>query len=438
MPAEKISIARPAASLDFAPDAALERRLGRERRVVASIARFVPKKGLADLVRASAILGNGVEVRLYGYGPEEESLRALAQETGAEAVTFMGALEGRDAVSQALAEADAFALPCTTDANGDMDGLPTVIGEAMAAGVPVVTTGIAAIPEVVEDEITGFICPPADPQALADKLRRVLAMDASELRPVLDAARAKAAATWSTKLTVASLVEVWSEPPLEIVMVTHSRDEPDGAETTREIIRRVYELTTSHFALTIVDNDSDPDYRDALATAMIGHENASLILLDRNAHWGPAMNVALAGGRSEFAVYVCSKEGFVLKPGWEREYVETLKRSREVAMAGHRITSPAFVDGRAYTTQPWFGGFRNKEFAESNPDRVFAHVQGGLFGLRRSAYERAGGFSTLVAQDAVDVEFSYLLESLGWKLESVPAVPSVTKKTQAARQRASG
>ena len=199
---------------------------------------------------------------------------------------------------------------------------------------------------------------------------------------------------------------------------------------TREILRRVYELTTSHFALTIVDNDSDPDYRDALATAMIGHENASLILLDRNAHWGPAMNVALEGGRSEFAIYVCSKEGFVLKPGWEREYIETLKRSREVAMAGHRISSPAFLDGRAYTTQPWFGGFRNKEFAESNPDRVFAHVQGGLFGLRRSAYERAGGFSTLVAQDAVDVEFSYLLESLGWKLESVPAVPSVTKKTR--------
>ena len=198
----------------------------------------------------------------------------------------------------------------------------------------------------------------------------------------------------------------------------------------REILRRVYELTTSHFALTIVDNDSDPDYRDALATAMIGHENASLILLDRNAHWGPAMNVALGGGRSEFAIYVCSKEGFVLKPGWEREYIETLKRSREVAMAGHRISSPAFVDGRAYTTQSWFGGFRNKEFAESNPDRVFAHVQGGLFGLRRSAYERAGGFSTLVAQDAVDVEFSYLLESLGWKLESVPAVPSVTKKTR--------
>ncbi len=78
--------------------------------MVASVARFVPKKGLSDLVRASAILGRGVEVRLYGYGPEEESLRALAEEAGAEAVTFMGALEGRDALSRALAEADAFAL----------------------------------------------------------------------------------------------------------------------------------------------------------------------------------------------------------------------------------------------------------------------------------------------------------------------------------------
>ncbi|MDQ2676173.1 MAG: glycosyltransferase, partial [Actinomycetota bacterium] len=122
VPAEKISIVRPAASLRFASGAAVERRLGRERRVVAAIARFVPKKGLADLIRASAWLGSDVEVRLYGYGPEEEPLRALAAELGAARVSFMGPLEDREAVAGALVEADVFALPCTRDEDGDMDG----------------------------------------------------------------------------------------------------------------------------------------------------------------------------------------------------------------------------------------------------------------------------------------------------------------------------
>ncbi len=430
VPAGKISIVRPAANHRQAPEEVIERRLGRDGRVIACISRFVPKKGISDLIRASAMLGSEVEVRLYGYGPDEERLRALAGETGAAGVRFMGPIEGQDEIAEALEHADAFALPCVVDPNGDVDGLPTVVGEAMAAGVPVVTTGVSAIPEVVRDGRTGFIVPPSSPVALARKLSDVLTMNRTELRAVVDAARDAARETWSTKKTVASLIEAWAEPPLEIVMVTYSRDEPGGAETTLEIIRRIYEMTTSHFTLRIVDNDSDPAYREALESAVRGRDNASLILLDENAHWGPAMNVALAGGNSEFAIYVCSKEGFVLKPGWERAYIETMRGAREVAMAGHLISSPAFVDGEAYTRQEWFKGFRNKDFAEGNPTRQFAHVQGGLFGLRRSAYERCGGFSSIVSQGAVDIEFSYLVESLGWKLASIPSIPSVTKKTR--------
>ena len=56
-------------------------------------------------------------------------------------------------------------------------------------------------------------------------------------------------------------------------------------------------------------------------------------------------------------------------------------------------------------------------------------MQGGLFALRRTAFSQCGAFSEVVSQDAVDIEYSYLLESLGWKLGRVDQIPSVTRKT---------
>lgn len=430
VPAEKISIARPATSHESAPQAAVERRLARAGRVVACISRFVEKKGIEDLIRAASLLGDNVDVRIYGYGPAEDSLRRLVRELGTERVSFPGALEGPTQVAAALAEADVFALPCVVDRNGDMDGLPTVIGEAMAAGVPVVTTGLSAIPEVVQDGVTGFVVPPANPVMLSRKLAEVIGMDRGALRPLLRDAQKMARETWDVGKTVNALLDVWARPPLEIVLVTYSRDEEEGTVTTREILRRIYELTSTHFNLTIVDNGSTAAYTRSLEECVAGRENAALILLDDNVHWGPAMNIALDGARGETLIYVCSKEGFVLRPGWERTYVDFLRENRDVAMAGHLIGSPAFPTGRAYTEQRFFEGFRNKEFAERNPDREFSHVQGGLFCLRRSAYEHCGEFSAVAAQEAADIEYSYFLESLGWKLGTVPHVPSVTKKTR--------
>jgi glycosyltransferase involved in cell wall biosynthesis len=431
VPADRISVARPAGALRPAPADVVEQRLRRARRVVATIARFVDKKGIDDLIRAAPLLPAGIEVRLYGYGPQEGRLREVAAEHAAANVTFAGPLAGAEAVDAALAGADVFALPCTVDDNGDMDGLPTVIGEAMAAGVPVVTTGIGAIGEVVEDGQTGFLVPARDPRALAARIADVLEMEADALAAVLSAARDRAVRTWSVERTVDALLEVWEQPPLDIVMVTHGRDAGAAeALTTTEIVRRLYEFTTTDFNLTIVDNASDERYREALQRAVSGRANAALVLLDENIQWGPAMNVALENGRGRYVVYVCSREGFVLRPGWERHYVEHLRERDDVAIAGHLISSPAYPDGAGYLRQPWFEGFRNRGFAEERTGRAFDHVQGGLFGLRRAAYDASGGFSEKVSQDAVDVEYSYFLESLGWKLGRVEGIPSVTQKTR--------
>jgi glycosyltransferase involved in cell wall biosynthesis len=429
VPAAKISIARPAARLTEAAAEAIAGRLGRSRRVVGCITRFVEKKGVDDLIRAAVQLGDQAEIRIYGYGPQEAELLELASQTTGSGVRFMGPLE-RDGLAAALDELDVFVLPCVIDSNDDMDGLPTVIGEAMAAGVPVVTTSISAIGEVVADGTTGFIVPPRSPGQLATKIAEVLAMPAESLGALLAAAAERAASIWDAERTGDVLLDAWLRPPVEIALVTHSRfDERSGA-TTAEIIRRIYELTSTPFAIRIVDNDSDEAFRAELTAAVAGKDNARLTLLDRNVHWGPGLNLALAGARSDQLIYVCSNEGFVLRLGWERSMLEYMRANRNVAIAGHRVSSPGFPTGAEYVEQPWFAGFRNKWFAERQPEREFCHVQGGIFVLRRSAYERCGGFSERTAQAAADVEYSHYLESLGWNLGEVSGIPSVTKKTR--------
>jgi glycosyltransferase involved in cell wall biosynthesis len=430
VPVSKIAIARQASRRASAAPDAIARRLRRRRRVVVCIARFVEKKGVDDLIRAAALLGDRVDVRIYGYGPLEDSYRRLAQEIGATSVCFAGALEGTAATAAALEEADVFALPCVVDSDGDMDGLPTVLGEAMAAGVPVVTTDVSSIPEIVVDGVTGFVVPRRDPEALANRLVEVIEMDDALLRPVIGNAQRVASNRWSVETIVEALLDAWERPPIEIAMVTYSRDEEGAAATTGEIIRRIYEMTTTEFSLTVIDNGSDAAFVNALQKAIRGRANAALALRDDNAYWGPAVNLAFTNARSEFLLYVCSREGFVLTPGWEREYLDHLRAHRDVALAGHPVSSPAFPTGRAYQRQPWFSGFRNQRFAERNLDREFFHVQGGLFALRRAAFNQCGGFSEVVSQDAVDVEFSYVVESHGWKLGKVTTIPSVTTKTR--------
>ena len=90
----------------------------------------------------------------------------------ADRVVFHGALAGPD-VDAAYARASAFALPCRVDEDGDRDGLPTVLGEAMARGLPVVSTDLVGIPELVRHEETGLLVPPDDVPALAAALHRL-------------------------------------------------------------------------------------------------------------------------------------------------------------------------------------------------------------------------------------------------------------------------
>jgi glycosyltransferase involved in cell wall biosynthesis len=145
--------------------------------VIAAVGRLVEKKGFGDLIDAVALLvraGRPVRLDLVGTGPCEADLLAQVQRLGLERhVRLLGALpQGR--VRTVVQGAAVFAAPCVVAADGNRDGLPTVLLEAMALGTPCVATPVTGIPEVVYDGATGLLVPERDPSALAAALTRLL------------------------------------------------------------------------------------------------------------------------------------------------------------------------------------------------------------------------------------------------------------------------
>ena len=147
------------------------------RGVFVSAARFVEKKGLRYVPAAiKALRERGITVRwrLVGDGPEREAIHAEVVAAGvADLVDFLGPLDSA-AMRRELLAADAAVLPCVVAQDGERDGIPIFLNEAMALGVPVVTTSVSGIPEMVRDGETGFLCEPRDSRGLADALLRAL------------------------------------------------------------------------------------------------------------------------------------------------------------------------------------------------------------------------------------------------------------------------
>lgn len=145
--------------------------------VLLSIGRLAEIKGLPDLIEACGILAaDGVPFRclIVGEGPLRARLERQIQESGlGERVRLMGALDENE-VKAVLARASVFILPCVTTADGDQDGIPNSLMEAMAVGIPVVTTATSGIPELIEHQVTGLLVPQRDPQALAHAVTRLL------------------------------------------------------------------------------------------------------------------------------------------------------------------------------------------------------------------------------------------------------------------------
>ena len=118
----------------------------------------------------------GIEFRceIIGEGPLEPVLREQIATAGlTNSVVLTGPLPQGEVIAR-LAQSALFVLPCVTEADGGMDNLPTVVMEAMAAGLPVISTAVAGVPEMVEEGATGLLVPEHQPVALADAVDRLL------------------------------------------------------------------------------------------------------------------------------------------------------------------------------------------------------------------------------------------------------------------------
>jgi glycosyltransferase involved in cell wall biosynthesis len=146
--------------------------------LIVSVGRLVEKKGFADLIAACRLLkekGQRFRCEIIGEGPLEMALREQIDRDGLTQTEceLIGPLP-QTAIAQRLAAANVFALPCMTEASGGMDNLPSVIIEAMASGLPVVSTTIAGVPEMVEAGVTGELVPEKNPQALSEAIKAFL------------------------------------------------------------------------------------------------------------------------------------------------------------------------------------------------------------------------------------------------------------------------
>lgn len=180
-PPERIAVLRMGVDVDRFEPADDYRPLHRPLRAL-SVARLVEKKGLRYAIEGAERAAAMVEFDIIGYGPLEEELIALAN-TGGSTTRLLGKREHAE-VFQRLANADVFLLPSVVAADGDMEGIPVALMEAMALGVVVIASRHSGIPELIEDGVDGLLVDERSGAQIAMALDRLAAgkVDVAGLR----------------------------------------------------------------------------------------------------------------------------------------------------------------------------------------------------------------------------------------------------------------
>ena len=175
---------------------------------ILAVGRFVEKKGFADLIDACALLkAAGIPFHLSIVGEEGDQLESIRNKIRDHALGDRVELHGpvtHDELRRLYHQSVIFALPCLVAADGDRDGIPNVLAEAMATGLAVVTTAVSGIPELVRDQIDGLMVPERNPPALASALQQLL-QDAALRQHLGAAARARVCQVFDSNKTTLQL-----------------------------------------------------------------------------------------------------------------------------------------------------------------------------------------------------------------------------------------
>lgn len=175
IPAHQLAVVR--CGVSFAAPSSAPKRLPGPTFKIASLGRMVEKKGFDVLIEAVALLrqrGMAVELSLAGDGPLLSNMKQLAiDRCGLTGVLFVGGLPHHE-VAAWMQQHDAFVLACKQDSQGDMDGIPVVLMEAMSQGVPVVSTRLSGIPELIQHGRTGLLAEPGNAVSLAEQIEALI------------------------------------------------------------------------------------------------------------------------------------------------------------------------------------------------------------------------------------------------------------------------
>lgn len=142
------------------------------------VGRLIEKKGIDTLINAIKTLkDNGYDIALHiaGSGPLKDHLTQQMSDCmlDSDDIIFVGAIDNT-LVAKFITSLDIFVLPCKMDRKGDMDGIPVVLMEAMLSGVPVISSRLSGIPELIIDKKTGLLITPDDSQSLVDAISLML------------------------------------------------------------------------------------------------------------------------------------------------------------------------------------------------------------------------------------------------------------------------
>ena len=192
---------------------AAERREQEDPPILLCVGSLIEKKGHEVLLRACALLkerGMKFECRIAGDGPLKPALAAQARSLGIEGCTVFAGACDQETVRSLYEQARVFALPSVYASNGDLDGIPVVLMEAMAAGVPCVSTQVSGIPELIESPKEGLLVEEKNPAALADALEKLL-RDRALREDIALAAREKVRREFNVRRSAAELSELFRQ-----------------------------------------------------------------------------------------------------------------------------------------------------------------------------------------------------------------------------------
>jgi colanic acid/amylovoran biosynthesis glycosyltransferase len=161
-------------------------------------------------------MGRDFEWRIVGGGPlESELVSSSTQLVASGRIAWLGTQSSQFVLSLLNSWADIFVLPCRTASDGDADGIPVALMEAMTAGVPVVSSSVAGIPELISSGITGYLIEPGDVQALVDYISHLSDFE-NERAKIAVAAKSFVDREFNLELEAAKMAHILFHPVTDV------------------------------------------------------------------------------------------------------------------------------------------------------------------------------------------------------------------------------